>query len=221
MIPFVNIHTHHTNQVNSDIAIVDGHLIADEILPSIHAYAAGIHPCLIDELRMKEQLQHFYHRTSSNNCIAIGECGLDRLQKPPMMLQINIFEAQITQAIALKKPVIVHCVRAFDLLIPLLKKYTHQIPFIIHGFNSNQNIATQLLQHGAYLSFGAALINPKNERLRQVLEYAPANKIFLENDAAPIDIKEMYALAAEIKKCEFHVMKEIIFANYKKVFVYE
>ena len=165
MIPFVNIHTHHTNQVNSDIAIVDGHLIADEILPSIHAYAAGIHPCLIDELRMKEQLQHFYHRTSSNNCVAIGECGLDRLQKPPMMLQSNIFEAQITQAIALKKPVIVHFVRDFDLLIPLLKTYPNQIPFIIYVFISNQNIETQFMQHATFLTIFSKVLNTKNEKL--------------------------------------------------------
>lgn len=221
MIPFVNIHTHHTNQVNSDIGIVDAHLITDELLTSLHTYSVGIHPCLIDEQRINEQLQHFYQRASLPNCAAIGECGLDRLQESSMMVQINIFEAQIIQAIALKKPVIVHCVRAFDVLIPLLKKYTQQIPFIIHGFNSNQNIAAQLLRNGAYLSFGAALINPKNERLRQVFELTPVDRIFLENDAAGIDIKQLYALAAEIKKCELHVMKEIIFANYKKVFVYE
>jgi TatD DNase family protein len=121
----------------------------------------------------------------------------------------------------LKKPVIVHCVKAFDVLSSIIKKYQNQTIFIIHGFNQNEQIALQLLKLGVYLSFGNALLNVKNERLRNIFAETPNHQLFIENDDSVCQLEQIYDAAAVIKKCELDVMKEIIFANYKKVFTHE
>jgi TatD DNase family protein len=198
--------------------VVDAHLLNNEVLQTLKAFSAGIHPCVIEAERLSEQVQSFYKRSSLPSCKAIGECGLDRIKGPALQVQKSVFETQIAHAIDLKKPVIVHCVRAFDALLPILKKFQKHTTLIIHGFNSNEQIAAALLQNGAMLSFGASLINANNLRLKKIFSQTPPEKMFLENDGATVEIETIYRAAAEIKKCDLHVLKEIIFANYNKIF---
>lgn len=50
-------------------------------------------------------------------------------------------------------PVIIHCVRTYNDLIPILRHYPHVTP-VIHGFTGSPELAERLLQAGGYLSFG-------------------------------------------------------------------
>lgn len=104
------------------------------------------------------------------------------------------------------------------MLLSIIKKYQKKAEFIVHGFNQNEQIAEQLIKSGAYLSFGKALLNKQNEGLKLIFDGMANDKIFLENDDSHCSIHKIYDAAATIKKCELHVMKEIIFANYKKVY---
>ena len=56
-------------------------------------------------------------------------------------------------------------------------------------------------------------INLDKTSLDYIFEYG--------RDYEKMIIEKIYEVAASIKKCELHVMKEIIFANYKKVFIHE
>ena len=221
MVPFINIHTHQIELAQDVIAISDWFTIIEKDKTNLLYFSAGIHPWSIDILQSRLQLDQLIYRANHINCKAIGECGIDKLRGPDLVIQLTVFEKQIALAIKLKKPVIVHCVKAFDILFPILKKYQGKVNFIIHGFNQNERIANQLLAFGAYLSFGKALENLKNMRLHKIFINAPINKIFLENDDAAISIKQIFETAAALKNCDLHVMKEIIFANYKTVFSYE
>jgi TatD DNase family protein len=221
LIPFVNIHTHQIDDNTEHLSIADWCTITLEQRNKLSLFSAGIHPWCIDEINANKQFQELKEQALKINCKAIGECGLDKLKGPSLSIQIPIFEKQIVLAIQLKKPVIVHCVQAFDVLCAIIKKYQNQTTFIIHGFNQNEQIALQLLKLGAYLSFGKALLNAKNERLKHIFVETPNLKLFLENDDALVSIEEIYKAASGAKKCELHVMKEIIFANYKKVFTHE
>ena len=221
MISFINIHTHQIEDKQNIISITDWCTTPLTQRNNLHLFSAGIHPWLIDTIIFDKQFQALKEQAIKPNCKAIGECGLDKLKGPEISLQIPIFEKQIALAIQLKKPVIVHCVQAYDVLSAIIKKYQKQIVFIIHGFNQNEQIATQLLKLGAYLSFGNALLNEKNERLKHIFAATPNHQLFIENDDSNCAIEEIYLMAASIKKCELHVIKEIIFANYKTVFTYE
>jgi TatD DNase family protein len=217
--PFVNIHTHQIDDNQEHISITDWHTTAVNQRQQLQFFSAGIHPWFIDHIEV--QFQELIAQAVKTNCIAIGECGLDKLKGPDLSIQIPLFEKQIALAIQLKKPVIVHCVHAFDVLSAMIKKYQNQTAFIVHGFNQNEQIATQLLKQGAYLSFGSALLNVKNERLKHIFAQTPSQQLFIENDEAACQVEQIYEEAALIKKCELNVLKEIIFANYKKVFTHE
>lgn len=221
MIPFINIHTHHDVINVNEISLFNILELSLDKKTQFEFYSVGIHPWYINETLIDEQFVSLQSLSNSVSCLAIGECGLDKLKGPDLNVQESIFERQINLAIKLNKPVLVHCVQAFDRLLAIIKKNKNKVVFIVHGFNQKMQIAQQLLQLGAYLSFGAALLNDKNEKLKIIFEQIPLDRIFLENDDAAIPIKQIYDAAAVIKKCDTHVVKEIIFANYKQVFLHE
>ena len=221
MSQFVNIHTHHVEHIEDVINIVDYFTTLNEKKDNIKLFSSGIHPWFINEQNLDVQFKLLHEISLTKNCKAIGECGLDKLKGPHIDVQKAVFEQQIVLAIELKKPIIVHCVKAFDTLSAIVKKYQKKVIFIIHGFNQNEQIAWQLLKQGFYLSFGSALLNSKNERLKNIFIEVPVRQLFLETDQSEQSIKQIYEAAAQIKKYDVNTMKEIIFANYKTVFKHE
>ncbi len=221
LVPFINIHTHQISAHPSEIIVSDYFTTLPQHQSQLYCYSAGLHPWLINEIKIETLFKELQMAAAHKNCVAIGECGLDKLKGPSIQVQLAIFEQQLLLAIDLKKPVIVHCVQAFDILLSVIKRFQNKIIFIVHGFRQNMQTAMQLVQHGAYLSFGAALTNKNNEKLQHVFLQTPTTHIFLENDDTDCSIDKIYEEAAAIKKCELHVMKEIIFANYKKVIHHE
>jgi len=198
LIPFINIHTHQIDVNYNIISITDWCTTTISQRSNLFLFSAGIHPWFINTINFDKQYQALKEQAIKTNCKAIGECGLDKLKGPDLSIQISIFE-----------------------LFAIIKKYQNQVVFIIHGFNQNPQIALQLLKLGAYLSFGNALLNVKNERLKYVFAQTPNHQLFIENDDAACKVEQIYEAAASIKKCELNVMKEIIFANYKTVFTHE
>lgn len=218
MLPYINIHTHQPSENADVISIFNWFTATVEQRYKLKLYAAGIHPWFIDDVNCELQFQQILEAAQDAKCNAIGECGLDKLKGPALTIQKELFIRHIALAIMVNKPVIVHCVHAFDVLSGIIKKYQGKVIFVIHGFNQNEQTAMQLLKSGAYLSFGAALLNEKQLKLKAIFSETPNNRIFLENDASEIRIEQIFEVAATIKKCDVSMMKEVIFANYKTVF---
>lgn len=221
MIPFVNIHTHHLGNNDEEIVLKNIITLKDNQTHIIGNYSVGIHPWYINEEHVEEQFMALQSLAFSPACLALGECGLDKLRGPNINLQQVVFIRQINLAIKTNKPLVVHCVHAFDKLLSIIKKYNNKAIFLVHGFNGNIQIAEQLLKQGVYLSFGKALLNGKNEKLKIIFKQMPLDKVFLENDDSTTPIYRIYEAAAQIKNCNLNVMKEVIFVNYKKVFLHE
>ena len=91
---------------------------------------------------------------SGSGVVAIGEAGLDTLAESPMDLQKEVFLAQANLAEETHKPLIIHCVKAWADLIACKKAVKPEMPWIIHGFRGNGELASQLVRLGFYLSFG-------------------------------------------------------------------
>src|SRR5690606_24395723 len=136
----------------------------------------------------------------------IGECGFDRLRGPAMPLQREVFSRQVALAITLGKPLIIHCVRAFDELQSFGKRYAHQIPMIVHGFTKSPQLAKQLTDRGFYLSFGSAILNDVGGAARTLQQLdAP---FFLETDDSTTPIQAIYERAAFLRKVTPEAMKD-------------
>ncbi len=151
------------------------------------------------------------------NVLAIGECGVDRLIELPLEQQFPIFEAQIKLAEQLRKPVIIHCVRAFNELLQWKKRVAPTIPLIIHGFNNKPEIAQQLIAHGFYFSLGTALLETDSNAVK-ALKIIPFSKLFLENDDRDTPIEKVYEAAAMHLEITISVLKDQIWTNFVTVF---
>ncbi len=211
---FYNIHTHSKSNQNHVIEICNQY--PHEFNIDISPYSIGIHPWFIHHDEIEKQLAFIDEKLLDKNCLAIGECGLDKRISTPMNLQIEVFEKQLLLAKKHQIPLILHCVAAFDEVIALKKKYNINIPIIVHGFSSNMAVAKMLLQQDFYISFGKYLIqNPKNATAFCEI---PNDRIFLETDTIGQDITTIYDLAAKLKSMNLFELQNQIEINFKKVF---
>lgn len=216
MVPFLDIHTHEAKQKDGVIAIQSLSLTEGTFLamPKTKPISIGIHPWYGHLQELPKSMKYLNVLAQQHNVKLIGECGLDKLQGEEMAKQLQILEAQIDLAEQLRKPVILHCVKAFDELIALKKKLKPSVPMIIHGFNKKHEMARQLMAQGFYLSFGAAVL--KSDEIAKVLKEID-QPFFLETDDSNVDIVEIYERATEIKKISVDELKDVIFANWKKL----
>lgn len=211
---FFNLHTHKfTNQPNV-LELVNQY--PQDFVDAIPFYSIGIHPWYIVEERIEADLQIIESKLQQKNCLAIGECGLDKRIEIPLELQQSVFEKQLALAEKYKKPVVIHCVTAFQEVIEIKNRLNISVPMIIHGFSKNEQIAQQLIANGFYLSFGKYLL--RNPELETVFQSIPNDKFFLETDTVEETIDEVYALAAKYKNIDREELQEIVNSNFKKVF---
>ncbi|MGV3547664.1 MAG: TatD family hydrolase [Pedobacter sp.] len=213
---FLDIHTHQTKQEQGAVAIQSISLSESTFLamPKTKPISIGIHPWYGKLEELPKNMKYLNVLARQENVKLIGECGLDKLKGETMESQQQMLEAQILLAEELQKPLILHCVKAFEELIALKKHLRPSVPMIIHGFNKKLEMAQQLVNQGFYLSFGAAVL--KSEEVALALEKTQA-PFFLETDEADVDIKEIYTKVAEIKKISVDELKDVIFANWKKL----
>ncbi|MGE6218348.1 TatD family hydrolase [Nubsella zeaxanthinifaciens] len=213
---FLNLHAHQTKQAPGVVAIQSISLSESTFLamPKTKPISIGIHPWYGKLAELPTYMKYLTVLAKQDNVKLIGECGLDKLQGEPMANQIQLLEAQMDLAEQLKKPLILHCVKAFDELIALKKKMNPSVPLIIHGFAKKKELAVQLINQGFYLSFGAAVLT--SEAVAATLQQLDA-PFFLETDDAQVDIEAIYTKVAELKKITVDELKDVIFANWKNI----
>lgn len=211
---FVNLHTHHQNSNENILSIVNQY--PNEFNPKIENYSVGIHPWYIDLAQVDASLHLIENKSNEQGFLAIGECGLDKRIDQPMHIQMEVFKKQLLLAQTLNKPVIIHCVGAFQELIALKKELKLNIPLVVHGFSKSAEQAKQLVENGFYLSFGKYLI--QNPGLKEVFLSVPNDRIFLETDVLDLNILDIYKLAADYKAIDLVVLQSIIKNNFSTVF---
>ena len=211
---FLNLHTHHYTNQPDVLELVNQY--PHEFNDLVPNYSIGIHPWYIVEDRIEADFEFLESKLTDEKCLAIGECGLDKRIALSMDLQQNIFEKHLALAEKYQKPVIIHCVAAFQELIAITKNRKVSVPMIVHGFSKNELVAKELLANGFYLSFGKWLI--LNPELEVVFQSVPNDRFFLETDTITEEIQEVYALAAKYKNIEINSLEEIILKNYNTVF---
>lgn len=177
----------------------------------------GLHPWYLQPEGLQTQLGELGKWAALPNVIAIGECGLDKLTNTDWDLQVNAFAAQIALANELKKPLIIHCVKAYEEVLLLLKDKWVAVPVIFHGFNKNPRLAEQIIKSGYYLSFGAALLQPGSGAAKTIVNL-PADRFFLETDDVPITIQQVYETCALLLKTQTDALILQLHKNYQAVF---
>lgn len=186
---YVNIHTHYP--------------AAEAICPT----QAGIHPWHAGEQDIDIE--------AMKQADMIGEIGLDYAVQADRSVQERVFREQLAIAERLGKPVVLHCVRAFEPMMNILAGYDLK-GAVFHGFTGSPEQAAAASGKGYYLSFGRRTFrSPKTMR---ALREAPADRIFCETDDDPIAIGEIYRRVAEQRQTSIEKLAAQIIDNYEKLF---
>ena len=131
---YIDIHTHRKESSEEFFSL---HNISPEDfirLPDSekNCFSAGIHPRCIDST-VEEKIKILRQIAPNPSILAIGETGLDKLCRVDFTLQKEIFNHQISIAKEVKKPLIIHCVKAYNEVQQLLKEARAEVPVIFHG----------------------------------------------------------------------------------------
>ena len=210
---FLNFHTHHAIEKDSRaIQNVYNHF---ERISNVGKYSIGLHSWYLKEETWKAEMVTLKECSINKSVLAIGECGLDKVCKSDFTLQQVAFAEQIIWANLINKPLIIHCVRAWEEVFYLLKKSDNQMPVIFHGFTGKLALAQQIIDKGYYLSFGRALLH---NRYQQLLATLPLNRVFFETDDFDISIETIYQTAATALQIDINSLSLQINTNATDIF---
>jgi TatD DNase family protein len=213
---YIDFHTHkQRNKGDHDvIEVVSVH-------PEKHHingyFTLGYHPWwtqVVPDAFAMEEIRSFI--LSDPACLAVGECGMDKLKGPSLDIQESIFRSQVLLANSMNVPVIVHCVRAFDRLLSI-RKEIGKTDWVVHGFMRNKILARHLIDQGIYLSM--APYEKMAVSFRETLAYCPSDRFFLETDSDPVlNIRSVYRISAEIRHTDTEALQMQLLNNFKYFF---
>lgn len=145
----------------------------------------------------------------------IGETGIDRVCKVDIEAQEQLFERHLKVAEELKKPIVLHVVKAFEEAMNRLAK--HNIEGVVfHGFIGSKEQASRAIERGYYLSFGERSL--RSSKTCQAMVQTPLERLFVEtDDNAEIGIEILYEKVAAIRGISIEELATQLMENYKRV----
>ncbi|MBN1949798.1 MAG: TatD family hydrolase [Bacteroidales bacterium] len=213
----IDIHRHAADPGEADRVLRNLFHNQGQELAKPGLYSAGLHPWQIRETSLQKDLESVTNMAKHESVLAIGETGLDKACKVPFPLQHRAFLEQVKLAKELGKPLIIHCVRAYQEVFEVHREMPTGTPWIIHWFNASAEMAQQLIRQGFYLSFGSMLFREDSKAFK-AFSSLPEDKIFLETDDAGFSISGVYEKAALLRGLSLAAMEELIESNFLTCF---
>ena len=143
----LDIHTHHpAPQPDGVINVSPGDALLEGQL-----YSAGIHPWTTLAAPSPELLGELERICSLPAVVAVGECGVDIARGGPLFRQLQVLKAHIELSERLGKPLILHEVKAHDIILGLRRDMQPSQPWVVHGFRGKPQVAEMLLHGGLWL----------------------------------------------------------------------
>ena len=118
--------------------------------------------------------------------IAIGEVGLDYYWSREFENeQLEAFEEQVKWSVETGLPLMIHCRKAQNEMVHLLRKYEKELPGgVFHCFTGNQKEAEELLSFDKFVLGVGGVSTFKTSHLREDLPaVVPLDRIVLETDS--------------------------------------
>lgn len=207
-----------------DLPSVDRVVAMSREFPDYCYPMIGLHP---EEVRAdyKEVLAQIYEKLSSSfslnpqpssliaPCspfIAIGEVGLDFYWSREFAEeQLEAFEEQVRWSVETRLPLMIHCRKAQNEMVSILKKYAKELPRgVFHCFTGNNYEAEELLRFDGFVLGIGGVLTFKKSHLPEVLREVPLSRIVLETDSpymAPVPMRGKRNESAYV----VHVLKKL------------
>jgi TatD DNase family protein len=206
-----NLHTHNgsTPVQEECIQLIQWN---NEQQDSSSFFSIGLHPLdPSNEIKSDYAIQLAYH----SGFIAIGEIGLDNRQSNYFFQEKRYIE-HLKLANLLRKPIILHCVNAWDRCRYLHEQFASNVPLIYHGFSKISILERVLSYKQSFVSFGERLFF--DSALQEKFQDVPLNRIFFETDTSTKSIQEIYSLAFTLRTESPDLIFSQIATNVKNVF---
>ena len=152
-----------------------------EILP-----AYGVHPWFIETLS-PDWVNALGQRLTESRA-AVGEIGLDFVVAGlDRGKQEAVFLAQLRLARALKRPVSIHCRKAWGRMVELLKQ-EGGLPHggAIHSFSGSVEMVREFERLGVFFSFSGSITRPNNLKAKKAAAAAAPDRLLIETDSPDI-----------------------------------
>lgn len=216
---FIDIHTHSEYIVSEKDIIKIRSINVDENvdIDALSFASVAVHPWSVVDDKFIDYQYYIEGIILKENVIAIGETGLDRVYFDTFQIQKSFFLEHVKLSEKHKMPMILHVVRAYPDIIEIRKQTKATMPWIIHGFNANEQTVEQLLRHDFYLSLGDILFKDE-EKSRRLLQVIPRERLFLETDDKDISILDVYQRASFLSGRAIDDIRTDIFSNFVKIF---
>ena len=189
------------------------------MIVDIHTHNAQTHAQTIDTVGI-----HPWHATTGDiaeverlaySVNAVGEIGLDYACNVPREEQMAVFRTQLALAERLEKPVVLHCVRAFEEAIKVIGEYRLKA-VIFHGFIGSVEQAQRAVKQGYYISFGERTF--RSPKTIEAMRATPLSQLFVETDESTTPIEEIYAKIAELRGVDIEELLRATEENFYKIF---
>lgn len=194
--------------------------------------AVGVHPDDVGSLD-EEAMERMRLLCRREKIVAVGEIGLDYYwDKENHETQLYWLERQLDLAREEKLPVIIHSREAAqDTLETMKRKEAREIGGVLHCFSYGKEMAREYLDMGFYLGIGGVVTFKNGRKLKEVVEYAPLNRLLLETDSpylAPVpnrgkrnsslNLPYVVEEIARIKQVDRETVERITEENARKLF---
>ncbi|MCD8291639.1 MAG: TatD family hydrolase [Prevotella sp.] len=178
-----------------DLPSVETVLATCKRYPSFAYPMLGLHP---EEVKANWQEVLAKMKTlldaPNNPFIAVGEVGLDYYWSREFEKeQLLVFEEQVRWSIEYHLPLMIHCRKAQNEMVKLLRKYEKDLPGgVFHCFTGNEKEAAELLSFDRFALGIGGVLTFKKSHLPEVLTTIPIERIVLETDSpymAPVPMR--------------------------------
>lgn len=205
-----------------------------ESFPFIYG-AFGLHPDESGDLD-EDVLNRIRLLCREEKAVAVGEIGLDYYwDKEQHKRQIYWFERQMELAREEKLPIIVHSRdAAADTLDTMKRVHAEEIGGVCHCFSYPKEIAREYINMGFYLGIGGVVTFNNAKKLKEVVAYAPLDRILLETDSpylspvpyrgkrnSSLNLPYIAQMISEIKEIDYEEVIAVTENNAEKLFIGE
>lgn len=146
-------------------------------------YCLGIHPWYVSE-HTEDDLGALAAALADHpgHCVALGECGLDRLHGD-VSKQYRWFEAQVDIAARANFPLVIHSVKTHDEVHEVLRRKQFSGRVLVHGFSGSYQQASKLIDLGCFIGVGGVITHPRARKTRDTIARLPVDALVLETDS--------------------------------------
>jgi TatD DNase family protein len=217
-IPFVDIHTHKPGIEDKTITVQN--ILPNEKIEKFRGrnfYSVGLHPWNVSSEALNDVMISMVKEALEHDHVCfVGECGLDKIKGGDFSEQVRVFRAHAVLADEFKRPLIIHCVKAYNEILEIHQKMRPEMPWIFHGYTGGLELTKQFGKRGFLFSFGKILFNTRAKAIES-LRWLPMERVFFETDEAKMGVHEIYEKAAILKNVSPDLLAQEVWNNFNRV----